>query len=155
MVSLGVKGWVALNLLHAKIFSVSDFLDEKLEMKGANSNSMEIDGLVVLDFALGDDGKTLSVPFVVTAQTLIEPVLGYTVIEHLVLDGDADQRTLRVETFVILKMYPLLAKVNPAFGPFPPFPLPSLLPSLDLFSSQLILCFRLFDVFVYLTFSST
>ena len=92
MVSLVDRRWVALNFPHAKILSVSDFLDEKLEVKAANSTSMEIDGVVVLDFSLGDGGETVSVPFVVTAQTLIEPILGYNVIEHLVLEGDADQR---------------------------------------------------------------
>ena len=92
MVSLVDRRWVALNFPHAKILSVSDFLDEKLEVKAANSTSMEIDGVVVLDFSLCDGGETISVPFVVTAQTLIEPILGYNVIEHLVLEGDADQR---------------------------------------------------------------
>ena len=92
MVSLVDRKWVALNFPHAKILSVSDFLEEKLEVKAANSTTMEIDGVVVLDFSLGDDGETVSVPFVVTSQALVEPILGYNVIEHLVLEGDVDQR---------------------------------------------------------------
>ena len=92
MVSLVDRKWVALNFPHAKILSVSDFLEEKLEVKAANSTTMEIDGVVVLDFSLGDGGETVSVPFVVTSQALVEPILGYNVIEHLVLEGKGDQR---------------------------------------------------------------
>ena len=64
--------WVALNFPYAKKLSFSDVLDEKLKVKSVKSTSMEIDGVVLLDFFLGDCGETLPVPFIVTYQTLIE-----------------------------------------------------------------------------------
>ena len=92
MVSLVDRKWLALNFPHAEILSVADFLEEKLEVKAANSTSIDLDGVVVLDFSLGEDGETFTVPFVVTSQDLVEPILGYNVIEHLVLEGNREQR---------------------------------------------------------------
>ena len=61
MVSLVDRNWVAVNFPHAEIQSVSDFLDEKLEVRAANSTSVEIDGVVVLDFSLGECGESIEV----------------------------------------------------------------------------------------------
>ena len=46
----------------------------------------------MLDFSLVEGGETVRVPFVVTSQELLEPILGYNVIEHLILEGKTDQR---------------------------------------------------------------
>ena len=92
MVSLLDRRWLRLNFPHAKIQSISEFLEETLEVKAANSTSIELDGVVVLDFSLGDAGETVRVPFLVTSQALVEPILGYNVIEHFVLEGGVKQR---------------------------------------------------------------
>ena len=57
MVSLIDRKWLALNFPHSEILSVSDFLEEKLEVKAANSTPIDLDGVVVLDFSLGEDGE--------------------------------------------------------------------------------------------------
>ena len=92
MVSLLDRTWLAQNFPNAEILSISEFLDEKLELKAANSTSIALDGVVVLDFSLVEGGETVRVPFVVTSQDLLEPILGYNVIEHLVLEGNVEQR---------------------------------------------------------------
>ena len=92
MVSLLDRKWLARNFPDAEIQSIADFLEEKLEVRAANSTSIELDGVVVLDFSLGEGGETVRVPFVVTSQEMLEPILGYNVIEHLVLEGNAEQR---------------------------------------------------------------
>ena len=92
MVSLVDRKWLAKNFPDTEIVSVSEFLEEKLELRAANSTSIELDGVVVLDFSLVEGGETVRVPFVVTSQELLEPILGYNVIEHLLLDGKTDHR---------------------------------------------------------------
>ena len=94
MVSLVDRDWLNDNFPDAEIQSVSDFLEEELEVKAANSTLIKIDGVVVLEFSLGEGGETFMVPFVVSSQMLTEPILGYNVIEHLILNGDPKQREL-------------------------------------------------------------
>ena len=93
MVSLVDRKWLAKNFPDAEIISVAEFLEEKLELRAANSTSIALDGVVVLDFSLSEGSETIRVPFVVTSQNLMEPILGYNVIEHLLLEGKMDQRT--------------------------------------------------------------
>ena len=93
MVSLVDRKWLAKNFPDAEIISVSEFLEEKLELRAANSTSIALDGVVVLDFSLVEGSESVRVPFVVTSQNLLEPILGYNVIEHLLLEGKMDQRT--------------------------------------------------------------
>ena len=92
MVCLVDRNWVAQNFPEAEIQSVSDFLEEGLEVRAANATPIQLDGVVVLNFSLVEGGKTVSVPFVVSSQELVEPILGYNVIKELVLSGDLEQR---------------------------------------------------------------
>ena len=57
MISLIDRKWLALNFPHAEILSFSDFLEEKLEVKASNSTPIDLDGVAVLDFLLGEDGE--------------------------------------------------------------------------------------------------
>ena len=92
MVCLIDREWLRKNFPNAKIQSISDFLDEDLEVRAANSTKIPMDGVVVLDLSFIEGGETVSVPFVVSSQSLPEPILGYNVIEDLILNGDAKQR---------------------------------------------------------------
>ena len=94
MVSLVDRKWLLKNYPEAGVQSIAEFLGEKLEVKAANSTPIELDGVVILDFSLGAGGETVQVPFLVTSQDLVEPILGYNVIEHFVLEGGVAQREL-------------------------------------------------------------
>ena len=60
-------------------------------MQAANKTKINLDGVILLDFGVDgveNDGEFI-VPVVVSSEDLGEPVLGYNVIEHLVLNGAA------------------------------------------------------------------
>ena len=98
MVSLVGRKWLRKHFPHKKIYSVSEFLEEKeglkegLRVTAANSSEVEVDGVVVFDFVLGDSGDSFAVPVLVSSQEVTEPILGYNVIEHLILKGSSDQQ---------------------------------------------------------------
>ena len=92
MVCLCDRDWLAENFPEAEVQSVSDFLEEDLEVRAANSTAIQLDGVVVLEFSLVAGGETVRVPFVVSSQKLVEPILGYNVIKDLVLRGNDETR---------------------------------------------------------------
>ena len=73
----------------AKIHGVGDFIenDKNLKILSANQSEMSVDGVVVLDFGTSEEQKGLfKVPFLVTADTLSRPIIGYNAIEYFVLN---------------------------------------------------------------------
>ena len=95
MVSLVGRKWLRKHFPHKRIYSVSEFLEEKeggLRVTAANSSEVEVDGVVVFDFVLGDSGASFAVPVLVSSQEVAEPILGYNIIEHLILKGSSDQQ---------------------------------------------------------------
>ena len=99
MVSLVDREWVKEQFPEEKVYSVSEFLERDLHVRAANSTKIECDGVILLPFSLkGDDCEDgFMVPILVTKQKIAEPILGYNVIEHLVLEGSKEQR-LALET---------------------------------------------------------
>ena len=87
MISMVDRVWLDKNFPNTEIKPITDFMEEELEVRAANSTTIQLDGVVVLDFSLADEGETVSVPFVVSSRKLVEPILGYNVIEDLVLHG--------------------------------------------------------------------
>ena len=94
MVSLVGRKWVCDNFPQKVICSVSEFLEEKEELKvtAANSSEVPIDGVIVFDFSLGESDDKFAVPVLVSSQEVAEPILGYNVIEHLILKGSSEQQ---------------------------------------------------------------
>ena len=90
MVSLVDANWVKCNFPEKTLIPVEEFLqNEILEIRAANSTEILFDGVLLLDFSLlKDDQNTFTIPFLVTSQDVNEPILGYNVIEKLVLDAD-------------------------------------------------------------------
>ena len=56
-----------------------------MHLFAANSSKVEIEGVVTLLFNVG--GFSVSVPFIVSANPLSHPIIGFNVIQHLVFEG--------------------------------------------------------------------
>ena len=93
MVSVVGRKWARKHFPHKKIHSISEFLEEEEELRvtAANSTDVHVDGVILLEFSLGDCGGEFFVPVLVGSEEVVEPILGYNVIEHLILNGSAEQ----------------------------------------------------------------
>ena len=82
--------WLSTNAPNAVVHPLSDFLeqDEKIEFLAANNTEVPVRGAVVLEVVMGSE-KFL-VPFIVTTGTLVHPIVGFNVIEHLISSGNPD-----------------------------------------------------------------
>ena len=88
MVSLADRLWVAANFPDNEILPVADFLDgEELKLSAANSTEIMFDGVILVTFGLEEGKDLFVVPVLVSSQPMAEPILGFNVIEHLVLEG--------------------------------------------------------------------
>ena len=89
MVSLVGQKWVQDNFPEKKIHSIREFLEENEELKvtAANSSDVKINGVILLYFSMGEETEGFVVPVLVGNEEVVEPILGYNVIEHLILKG--------------------------------------------------------------------
>jgi len=102
MVSLVDRKWVVENFPDEQIHSVSEFLGEELHLRAANNSMIQFDGLILLDFGLKinngeverreDKEQGFVVPILVSSNDIVDPILGYNVIEHLILEGSPEQK---------------------------------------------------------------
>ena len=65
-----------------------------LQIQAANSPEISFEGVMLFDFCLQNDSKTVPVPFLVTSQEITERILGYNVIEYLVLQSNGKNEKL-------------------------------------------------------------
>ena len=87
MVSILSRAFLGENFPQAEILPVSDFIKhENLKINTANQAELEIDGVVVLDFGVEKGKPLFQVPFLVTADTLSRPIIGYNTIEYFVMN---------------------------------------------------------------------
>ena len=93
MVSMVCRGWLAKHFPDKEVIDVSEFLGTNLSVTAANRTVVDYDGVVMLEFKLGDDDGFL-VPVLVASGEMAEPILGYNVIEHLVVNGSEAQHQL-------------------------------------------------------------
>ena len=95
MISLVDIQWVKKNIPDADIQSISKFMgDEETEFKAANNTDVKMAGVVILEFSFEGQSEIL-VPFLVTTDKLSNPIVGYNVIENLVVSGKKPEiRTL-------------------------------------------------------------
>ena len=115
MISLVDKMWVKKHFPEKQIHSVNDFLEnENLHVQAVNSAEIKIDGVILLNFSLKADDEGFVVPVLVASQGITEPILGYNVIEHLILNETAED-------------YVLLASCLKSTGPFNIEPLVALI----------------------------
>ena len=86
MVSMVNKTWLLQNHPSEKIESLEEFLKgDTLHLLAANNSKVAVEGVVILAFEVG--GFEIEVPFVVSADPMSHPIIGYNVIKHLVFAG--------------------------------------------------------------------
>ena len=83
------------------IDTVSEFLEREgvkdLKLKAANTTEIKLDGVVVVQFSLKEGEEGIAVPMLVASEEISQPILGYNVIEELILSGSLEHRVaLRV-----------------------------------------------------------
>ena len=94
MISMVDRKWVKDNFPGRTIHPVSDFIEDELHVQAANATKICFDGVMVLEFSLEGMEEGFEVPLLVSSQVVTEPILGYNVIEHLILSGSQDQCVL-------------------------------------------------------------
>ena len=100
MVTLVGRRWLRKHFPDIHVFSVSEFLEDKeLTLQAANSTTIKYDGVALLEFQLEDGGEGFVVPVLVASSEMTEVILGYNVIEHLILNGTPQQRTALPSAF--------------------------------------------------------
>jgi len=88
MISLLSADFVNHNFPNVKMKSIEEFLQSKesIDLKAANNTPVNIEGVICLEFALSVDKiDTVTVPFLVTYHFMSNPIIGYNIIEHLVM----------------------------------------------------------------------
>ena len=61
--------------------TVSEFFDDKLSVRAANSTEVKYDGVVLFDFNLnGVEEEGFVIPVLVASGDIVEPILGYNVL---------------------------------------------------------------------------
>ena len=96
MICLVDRKWVDEHFPDKEISTVSEFLEREgvkdLKLKAANATEIRLDGVVVVQFSLGKGGKEMPVPMLVVSEEIAQPILGYNVIEELILSGSLEHR---------------------------------------------------------------
>ena len=91
MVSLVDRSWVAKWFPDKEILSVATFLDgHSLTLSAANSSEIKFDGVVLLDFGLEKGKVEFAIPVLVSSSSIAQPILGFNVIECLVMEGSTE-----------------------------------------------------------------
>ena len=93
MVSMVCRGWLAKYFPDKSVINVSEFLGTELSVTAANKTVIDFDGVAMLKFSLGE-GDGFLVPVLVSSGEMSEPILGYNVIEHLVVKGSEEEHQL-------------------------------------------------------------
>ena len=70
-----------------KMLSVEEFTGSRnFELTTANQCSLSVKGVVILSFGLEKGKNMFEVPFLVTEENISNPIIGYNIIEHVVLN---------------------------------------------------------------------
>ena len=75
--------WLSSNFPDAKIRDVQELIDEKLDLRTANQQTLPYKGWVELPFQLGSGGPVVSVPFLVVSDDVKVPIVGFNVMKRL------------------------------------------------------------------------
>ena len=94
MISMVDRKWVNDNFPLVTINPVSDFMERELHVQAANATKIHFDGVVILEFSLEGMEEGFEVPLLVSSQDVTEPILGYNVIEHLIINGSQERHGL-------------------------------------------------------------
>ena len=96
MICLVDRRWLRRHFPGKKIESVSEFLKregvKELKLRAANATEIKLDGVVVVNFSLKEGEEGIAVPMLVASENIAQPILGYNVIEDLILNGSLEHR---------------------------------------------------------------
>ena len=88
MVSMVDRSWLDNHFPGVEVLPVSSVLEGKeLDLTAANQSKIAYDGVVLMDFGLRKGEKRLIIPILVSTEPIAEPILGYNVIEELLLES--------------------------------------------------------------------
>ena len=103
MVSLLNKDWFKEKFPEENVLSVSEFLEgDNLNLCAANNTKVEVEGVAVVAFGFGENFK-VNVPFLITKDQLNQPIIGFNVIEHIVLSGNESVPTVLKNLLMVSK----------------------------------------------------
>ena len=95
MITLVDRVWLKENFADEEVIPVEEFLEgENLTVRAANKSLIPFDGVVVLRFSLGEGHEGFWVPVLVSRNPITEPIIGYNVIEHLVVNREPGEREM-------------------------------------------------------------
>ena len=102
MVSILSRIGLEQNLPYSPISLVTKFTKSKepLYLKAANNTDVSIDGVVVLKFTLESLNWEFDVPFLVTEQNVLNPIIGLNVIQFI-FDNQYENLTLETISHTI------------------------------------------------------
>ena len=93
MICLVSEEWVKKHFPGKTIHAVSDFLEEQgLKIRAANSTEVQYSGVILLEFSVEGGDEGILVPFLVAKEGVADIILGYNVIETLILEGSDVQK---------------------------------------------------------------
>ena len=96
MICLVDRRWVNKHFPGKRIQSVSEFLEREgvkdLKLRAANATEIKLDGVVVVEFSIKEGEEGFEVPMLVASEDIAQPILGYNVIEDMILKGSLDHR---------------------------------------------------------------
>ena len=85
MVSLLGKKWLREMLCGVSILSLEQFMGvSDLNLRTANNNSLSIESVALIDFALKPNTEKIKVPLLITSKSMEDSIFGCNLIEHLV-----------------------------------------------------------------------
>ena len=88
-VSLLSLRWLKRNLQDFQIEDISTVMDGELEVEGVNGKSIPYVGIVRLPVDIGN--FALEVPFLVTQEQIVDPIIGFNVLQEMIGETEADQ----------------------------------------------------------------
>ena len=72
-------------LLGVSTLSVKQFMGVSyLNLRTANNTSFSIESVALIDFALKPNTEQIKVPFLITNESVEDPIFGHNLIEHLI-----------------------------------------------------------------------
>ena len=85
MVSLLRKKWLSEMLPVVSTLSLEQFIGvSDLNLRTANNASLSIESVALIDFAFKPNTEQIKVQFLITSESMEDPIFGYNLIEHLV-----------------------------------------------------------------------
>ena len=84
MISLMNEKFLREHFPDTELLSISEFTGDEFTLTTANKSELNVQGVAILDFGVTSSQTLFQVPFLITADDISGPIIGYNTIEHLV-----------------------------------------------------------------------